>query len=67
MHYIFPPFRSSALPFIQRGCYNHVQGRNKGKAYNLLDIHVVCPYSCYILEVIANQKIYQQNNDLTQT
>nr|XP_058963199.1 calcyphosin-2-like isoform X2 [Pocillopora verrucosa] len=32
--------RSSALPFIQRGCYNHVQGRNKGKAYNLLDIHV---------------------------
>ncbi|RMX56794.1 hypothetical protein pdam_00009950 [Pocillopora damicornis] len=32
--------RSSALPFIQRGCYNHVQGRNKGKAYNLLDIYV---------------------------
>lgn len=32
--------RSSALPFIQRGCYSHVQGRKKGQPYTLLDICV---------------------------
>lgn len=32
--------RSSALPFIQRGCYSHVQGRKKGQPYTLLDIFV---------------------------
>lgn len=33
--------RSSALPFIQRGCYSHVQGKKKGQPYTLLDICVV--------------------------
>ncbi|XP_068744753.1 calcyphosin-2-like isoform X1 [Montipora capricornis] len=32
--------RSSALPFIQRGSYSHVQGRKKGQPYTLLDICV---------------------------
>ncbi|XP_020625654.1 calcyphosin-2-like [Orbicella faveolata] len=32
--------RSSALPFIQRGCYSHVQGKKKGQPYTLLDICV---------------------------
>ncbi|XP_015764532.1 PREDICTED: calcyphosin-2-like [Acropora digitifera] len=33
--------RSSALPFIQRGSYSHVQGKKKGQPYTLLDIYVV--------------------------
>jgi len=32
--------RSSALPFIQRGCYSHVQGKKKGQPYTLLDMCV---------------------------
>lgn len=32
--------RSSALPFIQRGSYSHVQGKKKGQPYTLLDIYV---------------------------
>lgn len=32
--------RSSALPFIQRGQYRHVQGRKRGQPYTLLDICV---------------------------
>ncbi|KAL9985116.1 hypothetical protein ACROYT_G007483 [Oculina patagonica] len=32
--------RSSALPFIQRGCYSHVRGKKRGQPYTLLDICV---------------------------
>lgn len=32
--------RSQALPFIQRGCYSHVQGRRKRQPYTLMDIFV---------------------------
>lgn len=42
----FSTRRSQALPFIQRGCYNHVQGRRKGQPYTLMDIFVVSIQSC---------------------
>uniref|UniRef100_A0A8B9P9W5 Calcyphosine 2 n=1 Tax=Apteryx owenii TaxID=8824 RepID=A0A8B9P9W5_APTOW len=32
--------RTNALPFIQKGVYQHQQGQKKGKAYNLSDFYI---------------------------
>ena len=34
-------FRSTALPFIQRGTYSHTRGRMKDKPYSFQDITLV--------------------------
>ena len=42
-------FSGKALPFIQRGMYQHLKGRRKGEPYTLLDILQVCSHNMFEL------------------